>query len=62
MCLSETAAVYFRNGKQLNSIHARYEIPCLNSCLNLFCALYNILGELGWGDVDWIGLAKDRNR
>jgi hypothetical protein len=19
------------------------------------------LGELGWGDVDWIGLAKDRN-
>jgi hypothetical protein len=20
------------------------------------------LGELGWGDVDWIGLAKDRNR
>jgi hypothetical protein len=20
------------------------------------------LGELGWGDVDWIGLAKDWNR
>jgi hypothetical protein len=20
------------------------------------------LGEEGWGDVDWIGLAKDRNR
>jgi hypothetical protein len=20
------------------------------------------LGELGWGDEDWIGLAKDRNR
>jgi hypothetical protein len=20
------------------------------------------LGEMGWGDVDWIGLAKDRNR
>jgi hypothetical protein len=20
------------------------------------------LGELGWGVVDWIGLAKDRNR
>jgi hypothetical protein len=19
------------------------------------------LGEMGWGDVDWIGLAKDRN-
>jgi hypothetical protein len=19
------------------------------------------LGKLGWGDVDWIGLAKDRN-
>jgi hypothetical protein len=19
-------------------------------------------GEMGWGDVDWIGLAKDRNR
>jgi hypothetical protein len=20
------------------------------------------LGAVGWGDVDWIGLAKDRNR
>jgi hypothetical protein len=20
------------------------------------------LGEIGWGDVDWIGLAQDRNR
>jgi hypothetical protein len=20
------------------------------------------LGEMGWGDVDWIGLARDRNR
>jgi hypothetical protein len=20
------------------------------------------LGEVGWGDVDWIGLAKDRSR
>jgi hypothetical protein len=20
------------------------------------------LGEVSWGDVDWIGLAKDRNR
>jgi hypothetical protein len=20
------------------------------------------LREMGWGDVDWIGLAKDRNR
>jgi hypothetical protein len=20
------------------------------------------LGEMGWGNVDWIGLAKDRNR
>jgi hypothetical protein len=20
------------------------------------------LGEMGWGDVEWIGLAKDRNR
>jgi hypothetical protein len=19
-------------------------------------------GEMGWGDVDWIGLAQDRNR
>jgi hypothetical protein len=28
-------------------------------------SVYNIrmdLGEVGWGDVDWIGLAKDRNR
>jgi hypothetical protein len=22
----------------------------------------NDLGEVGWGDVNWIGLAKDRNR
>jgi hypothetical protein len=22
----------------------------------------NIRMEVGWGDVDWIGLAKDRNR
>jgi hypothetical protein len=20
------------------------------------------LGEVGWGDVDWIGLAQDKNR
>jgi hypothetical protein len=20
------------------------------------------IGEVGWGDVDWIGLAEDRNR
>jgi hypothetical protein len=20
------------------------------------------LGEVGWGDVDWFGLAKDKNR
>jgi hypothetical protein len=20
------------------------------------------IGEVGWGDVDWIGLSKDRNR
>jgi hypothetical protein len=20
------------------------------------------LGEVGWGDVDWVGLAQDRNR
>jgi hypothetical protein len=20
------------------------------------------IGDVGWGDVDWIGLAKDRNR
>jgi hypothetical protein len=21
-----------------------------------------VLGDVGWGDVDWIGLAQDRNR
>jgi hypothetical protein len=25
-------------------------------------ALLYFVGEVGWGDVDWIGLAKDRNR
>jgi hypothetical protein len=24
--------------------------------------LWMDLGEVGWGDVDWIGLAQDRNR
>jgi hypothetical protein len=24
--------------------------------------MYEYLGEVGWGVVDWIGLAKDRNR
>jgi hypothetical protein len=24
--------------------------------------MWMVLGEVGWGDVDWIGLAKDRNR
>jgi ABC-type Fe3+ transport system permease subunit len=24
----------------------------------VFC----VLGKVGWGDVDWIGLAQDRNR
>jgi hypothetical protein len=24
--------------------------------------MYEYLGDVGWGDVDWIGLAKDRNR
>jgi hypothetical protein len=27
-----------------------------------FILIYMDLGEVGWGDVDWIGLAKDRNR
>jgi hypothetical protein len=26
------------------------------------CNIRMNLGEVGWGDVDWIGLAKDRNR
>jgi hypothetical protein len=26
------------------------------------CNIRIDLGEVGWGDVDWIGLAKDRNR
>jgi hypothetical protein len=32
--------------------------------LRLFRSFHNkfILGEVGWGDVDWICLAKDRNR
>jgi hypothetical protein len=29
---------------------------------NLNCVLLIDLGVVGWGDVDWIGLAKDRNR
>jgi hypothetical protein len=26
------------------------------------CILILYLGKVGWGDVDWIGLAQDRNR
>jgi hypothetical protein len=30
---------------------------------SIFSSLYlRDLGEVGWGDVDWIGLAQDRNR
>jgi hypothetical protein len=32
------------------------------SLLLVSCFQTYYLGELGWGDVDWIGLAKDRNR
>jgi hypothetical protein len=28
----------------------------------LFLYIRMDLGEVGWGDMDWIGLAKDRNR
>jgi hypothetical protein len=37
----------------------------LNICISQVRRVDNIridLGEVGWGDVDWIGLAKDRNR
>jgi hypothetical protein len=39
----------------------------MEKCSNLLwiSCRYNIkrdLGEVGWGDVDWIGLAQDRNR
>jgi hypothetical protein len=40
--------------------HYKYKI-----CTEYFAWADNIvmdLGEGGWGDVDWIGLAKDRNR
>jgi hypothetical protein len=30
--------------------------------LGVWITLGWILKRLGWGDVDWIGLAKDRNR
>jgi hypothetical protein len=36
--------------------------------LGQYCSLADsihgvfFLGEVGWGDVDWIGLAQDRNR
>jgi hypothetical protein len=42
-----------------NSAHApmRIEVTCEISCTEcLQC------GEVGWVDVDWIGLAQDRNR
>jgi hypothetical protein len=28
----------------------------------VICTLCQDLGEVVWGDVDWIGLAQDRNR
>jgi hypothetical protein len=37
----------------------------INVCKPVILWVDNIkmdLGEVGWGDVDWIGLAKDRNR
>jgi hypothetical protein len=28
----------------------------------MICTLRTDLTEVGWGDVDWIGLAQDRDR
>jgi hypothetical protein len=35
-------------------------LECLYFELHCFCNI--IPPEEGWGDVDWIGLSKDRNR
>jgi hypothetical protein len=34
----------------------------MRTCVGGWITLVWILERLGWGDVDWIGLAKDRNR
>jgi hypothetical protein len=31
-------------------------------CLLVLDNIRMDLGEVGWGDVDWIGMAQDRNR
>jgi hypothetical protein len=38
-----------------------YSVPC-DSTLNKSHCIRKDLGELGWGNVDWIGLPQDRNR
>jgi hypothetical protein len=35
---------------------------CFNLIVNIILIFRMDLGEVGWGDVDWIGLAQDRNR
>jgi hypothetical protein len=34
----------------------------MNQKLALNCGDIYDFGEVGWGDVDWIGLAQDRKR
>jgi hypothetical protein len=41
------------------------ELRDLYSSLSIIRIIKSVrmdLGEVGWGDVDWIGLAQDRNR
>jgi hypothetical protein len=34
----------------------------LNCLRNCFLCVRKDLGEIEWGDVDWIGLAQDRDK
>jgi hypothetical protein len=39
-----------------------YEMPYENGSLLAAPCIRMDLVEVGWGDVDWIGLAQDRNK
>jgi hypothetical protein len=64
-------SAYYRNGDSVIAaqrvFRLHYEIPPRGQvpsahAIRITLRIRMDLGEVGWGDVDWIGLAKDRNR
>jgi hypothetical protein len=58
----QTILLFSRSARSQYDFHAYIE-QFIYICLVVWVDNIRMdLGEVGWGDVDWIGLAKDRNR